>query len=145
MNSHPEAGAERQLQEDLQSHLALCCKTLELVEHEHRALRVEGASRHYEFDQVRQELLPLLTQSVEKLRAQRIARQRSATRRISGPCQALLRQGQDVMMKIILLDRENEQAMLRGGLIPASLLPSSNRQRPHFVSNYYRRNAAMGA
>ncbi len=44
-------------------------------------------------------------------------------------------------MKIILLDRENEQAMLRKGLIPASQLPSVNRQRPHFVSDCYRRSA----
>ncbi len=141
MNSHPETSAERQLQEDLQSHLALCCKTLELVEHEHRALRVEGTLRQHEFDQVRQELLPSLTQSVEKLRAQRLTLQQSASRRISASCQALLRQGQDVMMKILLLDRENEQAMLRGGLIPVSLLPSVNRQRPHFVSDCYRHSA----
>ena len=145
MNSHPDASAERQLQEDLQNHLALCRKTLELVEREHRAFRVERTPRRDEFDQVRQELLPSLTQYVEKLRAQRIARQQSASAHISAPCQALLRQGQDVMMKIILLDRENEQAMLRGGLIPTSLLPSANRQRPHFVSDCYRRSAATGA
>jgi hypothetical protein len=52
-----------------------------------------------------------------------------------------LRQSQDVVMKIVLLDRENEQAMLRGGLIPVSQLPSLNRQRPHFVSDCYRRSA----
>ena len=37
MNPHPEASAENQMQEDLQNHLALCCKTLELVE---RAIRL---------------------------------------------------------------------------------------------------------
>jgi hypothetical protein len=141
MTPHPEPSAETQLQEDLQNHLALCRKTLELVESENRALRVEGSTRRYEFDQVRQELLPSLTRSVETLRTQRLARQRSASGRFSAQCQTLLRQGQDLMMKIILLDRENEQAMLRGGLIPASQLPSINRQRPHFVSDCYRRSA----
>jgi hypothetical protein len=145
MNSHPETSTERQLQEDLQNHLALCCTMLELVEREHRALHVDGPLRRHGFDQVRQELLAPLTQSVEKLRAQRLALQQSASGRVSASCQALLRQGQDVMMKILLLDRENEQAMLRGGLIPASLLPSANRQRPRFVSDCYRHSAAMGA
>ncbi|MCC6233741.1 MAG: hypothetical protein IT580_13910 [Verrucomicrobiales bacterium] len=42
-------------------------------------------------------------------------------------------------MKILLLDRENEQALLRHGLVPARELPSVNRQRPHFVSDLYRR------
>jgi len=145
MNPHSESGAERQLQEDLQNHLALCCKTLDLAEREHRALHVEGTLRRHEFDQVRQELLPSLTQSVERLRAQRLTLQQSASRRISDACQTLLRQAQDVMMKILLLDRENEQAMLRRGLIPAPLLPSVNRLRPHVVSDCYRRSAGSQA
>ena len=41
--------------------------------------------------------------------------------------------------KIILLDRENEQGLLRRGLVPPRELPSVNRQRPHFVADLYRR------
>jgi hypothetical protein len=140
MTSYPEPTAETQLQEDLQNHLALCRKTLELAEFENRAFRVEGTFHRHEIDQIRQELLPALTRSVEKLRTQRLARQGSSSGRLGAQSQALLRQGQDLMMKIILLDRENEQAMLRGGLIPASQLPSFNRQRPHFVSDCYQRS-----
>jgi hypothetical protein len=44
-------------------------------------------------------------------------------------------------MKIILLDRENEQSLLRRGMVPARELPSVNRQRPHFVADMYRRQA----
>ena len=51
----------------------------------------------------------------------------------------LLRQNQDLTMKIILLDRENEQSLLRRGLVPPRELPSVNRQRPHFVADLYRR------
>ena len=51
----------------------------------------------------------------------------------------LLREIQDVIMKVIFLDRENEQALLRKGLVPAKHLPSANRQRPHFVADLYRR------
>jgi hypothetical protein len=55
----------------------------------------------------------------------------------------LLRQNQDLTMKIIVLDRENEQSLLRRGLVPARELPSVNRQRPHFVAELYRRQGAL--
>jgi hypothetical protein len=42
-------------------------------------------------------------------------------------------------MKFILLDRENEQGLLRRGMVPARELPSVNRQRPHFVAELYLR------
>jgi hypothetical protein len=45
-------------------------------------------------------------------------------------------------MKFILLDRENEQGLLRRGLVPPRQLPSVNRQRPHFVAELYRRQCA---
>ena len=45
-------------------------------------------------------------------------------------------------MKIVLLDRENEQALLRRGLVPTTQLPSVNRQRPHFVAELYRRGGS---
>jgi DNA-directed RNA polymerase subunit H (RpoH/RPB5) len=51
----------------------------------------------------------------------------------------LLRRNQDAAMKFILLDRENEQGLLRRGLVPPKQLPSVNRQRPHFVAELYRR------
>jgi hypothetical protein len=50
-----------------------------------------------------------------------------------------LRQNQDITMKLIVLDRENEQGLLRRGLLPASELPSANRQRPHYVADLYKR------
>ena len=53
----------------------------------------------------------------------------------------LLRQNQDLTMKIILIDRENEQSLLRRGLVPPRELPSVNRQRPHFVADLYRRQS----
>jgi hypothetical protein len=54
----------------------------------------------------------------------------------------LLRQNQDLIMKIIVLDRENEQTLLRRGLVPPRQLPSLNRQRPHFVTELYRRGGS---
>ena len=59
-----------------------------------------------------------------------------------GDIARLLRQNQDLTMKIIVLDRENEQHLLRRGLVPARELPSVNRQRPHFVADLYRRQVS---
>jgi len=44
-------------------------------------------------------------------------------------------------MRIIVLDRENEQALLRKSLVPPRHLPPANRQRPHFVADLYRRQS----
>jgi hypothetical protein len=56
----------------------------------------------------------------------------------------LLRQNQDLIMRLIILDRENEQLLLRRGLIPPKHLPPAQRQRPHYVADMYRRNHSTG-
>ncbi len=43
-------------------------------------------------------------------------------------------------MKIIVLDRENEQALLRRGMLPSRSLPPVQRQRPHYVADLYRKH-----
>ena len=47
-------------------------------------------------------------------------------------------------MKIIMLDRENEQSLLRKGMIPVQQLPAAQRQQAHFVTELYRRQGAKG-
>ena len=54
--------------------------------------------------------------------------------------QAQLRESQELVMRLLVLDRENEQAMLRRGLVPTAQLPSANRQRPHIVAKMYRKS-----
>jgi hypothetical protein len=53
----------------------------------------------------------------------------------------LIRQNQDVTMKIMLLDRENEQLLLRKGLVPPQHMPPAQRQRPNFVAQLYRNDS----
>jgi hypothetical protein len=36
-----------------------------------------------------------------------------------------------------VLDRENEQLLLRHQMVPPNRLPSANRQNPHFVARLY--------
>ena len=45
-------------------------------------------------------------------------------------------------MKVITMDRENEQQLLKRGLVPPDKVPSANRQRPHYVVDLYRKNVA---
>jgi hypothetical protein len=41
-------------------------------------------------------------------------------------------------MKIVSLDRENEQLMLRNKLVPPSHLPPAQRQNPNLVARMYK-------
>ena len=126
---------------DLQAHLTLCRDILSVTEGEGRLLRHPETPSMFELYQRKKDLLPRLTESLDRLRKHREIRQAAGAGTGTRPpeIEALLRQNQDLIMKIIVLDRENEQALLRRGLVPARELPSVNRQRPHFVADLYRR------
>ena len=132
------------IHDDLKKHFALCRELLVVVERESQALRQPENPSLFEFYQLRKTLLPRLNQSLDSLRKHRAHWLKfSLEERARHPeIGLLLRQNQDLTMKIILLDRENEQALLRRGLVPPRELPSVNRQRPHFVADLYRRQGA---
>ena len=134
----------REIRDDLQARLALCQELLTVIEREGQALRRADQPSLYEFFQLRKNLLPRLNQSLDTLRRHRVNWQKfSQDERARHPeIGMLLRQNQDLTMKIIVLDRENEQSLLRRGLVPPRELPSVNRQRPHFVAELYRRQGA---
>jgi hypothetical protein len=131
----------QEIRNDLNARLALCQELLQGLEQEGNALRRADKPSLFEFHQLRKRLLPALNQSLETLRRHRVQWQKvSQEERARHPeINLLLRQNQDLTMKIIVLDRENEQGLLRRGLVPARELPSVNRQRPHFVADLYRR------
>jgi flagellar biosynthesis/type III secretory pathway chaperone len=134
----------QELTDDLKSRLTLCQELLSGLEREGQALRRTDSPSLYEFHQLRKKLLPSLTQSLESLRKHRASwvLLTPAERARYPEIGALLRQNQDLTMKLIVLDRENEQSLLRRGLVPPSEIPSVNRQRPNFVANLYRRQGA---
>ena len=129
------------LADDLRAHHTLCLEIFDIVQREGEALRAAKGTSQFEFYQARKALFSRLNDSLERLRAHRAQWVRfSAAERAAIPsAPALLRQNQDLIMKIIVQDRENEQLLLRQGLAPASQLPSPNRQRPHYVAELYRR------
>jgi hypothetical protein len=135
MNALPE------MVQNLHEHLAVCQELLLNTEQEGQALRGPGKPSLAEFCQRKKDLLPRYNQSLDGLRKYRVNWQKlSLDERACWPeVGILLRKNQDLTMKIIVLDRENEQALLRRGLVPPRQLPPVNRQRPHFVADLYRR------
>jgi hypothetical protein len=128
---------------DLRRNLDLYRELLALVEAEHRGLQQPASPSLSATCAARKNLLPRITESLDQLRQHRADWQKLgvADRARQPELGALLRQNQDAIMKIILLDRENEQGWLRHGLMPPRHLPSVHRQHPHFVAELYRRRS----
>lgn len=125
---------------DLRGHLALCQEVFALVERENQSLRDAGKGPDFETHQAKKVLLVRLNESLVQIRQHRSTWQKlgPAERAQCPEVAGLLRQNQDLIMKIIVLDRENEQVLLRKGLVPTRHLPPANRQRPHYVADLYR-------
>ena len=129
---------------ELREHLALYQEILSIVEREGQSLKLLENPNSSELFKAKTNLLPRLNRSLDKLKEHRMAWQKmTQDERERNPAFApLLKQNQDLIMKIIVLDRENEQALLRRGLVPPRQLPSLNVQRPHFVAELYRRSGS---
>ena len=138
MNNFP------QMLTDLRAHQMICRELLTLAERESQALRQNQTEVLHEVYRTKQVLLPRLNESLEKVRQHRVLWQSlTAAERTAQPeISFLVRQVQDLIMRVILMDRENEQGLLRRGLIPPREIPSANQHRPHFVANLYRRQVA---
>jgi len=132
-----------QMLADLRAHQTICYELLTLAERESQALRQGQAAVLHEVHQARKPLLPRLSEMLEKVRQHRIQwRHLTAAERSAQPeIGFLVRQAQDLILRVLLLDRENEQGLLRRGLIPPREIPAAQQQRPHFVASLYRRQA----
>jgi hypothetical protein len=130
----------------LRNHLALCQELLLATERENRDLCSSnaGSTTAFDFHLQRKRLLPLLDQSLADLKKHRAYwMQLPPQVRARHPEIAeLLRSNQNLIMKIVVLDRDNEQSRLRLGLLPANHLPPAQAQRPHFVADLYRRHSS---
>ena len=126
---------------DLRQHQVICRDLLTLAERESQLLRHGQAVALTEIYDTRRILLPRLSDSLERIRRHRQDWQTlTLTERAAQPeINFLVRQVQDLTMRVILLDRENEQGLLRRGFVPAREVASVTPQRPHFVADLYRR------
>lgn len=123
----------------LTQHHELCREILALAEKENRSLREAESSGTFEVVQERKSLLSRLNSSLLSIKN---LRARVATGGSLPPeTRKLVQQVQEMIMRILVLDRENEQFLLRRGLIPARHVPPAARQKPHFVADLYRRQS----
>jgi len=126
---------------DLRAHLALCEQVMNLAVRENQALCAQSGYQPFEFYQSRKNLLPRLEESLMALRKWRTRWQQAEAAERAGcsEVQALFQSVQALLMKVLLLDRENQQALLRHGLVPARQLPAA--QQSHCVADVYRRHS----
>ncbi len=132
-----------ELVRSLKTHLALCEEVMALTRRENLALTGAPDYEPSEFCRQRKDLLPRLEESLMSLSTWRKRWQgrapagRAGCAEVNSMCQAV----QVLLTRILLLDRENQQALLRRGLLPAPHLPAAAVQRPHCVADAYRRHS----
>ncbi len=144
MNLTGESNFFVDLARDLRAHLDLCHECLALFTVENRRLRSPQAWQAAEFSEQRKRLLPRLESVLIKLRGSREYWQKMthAERERCGEIRNLFQEIQNLLPRILMLDRENQQEMLRRGVLPAAQLPPAAIQQPNFVANLYQRHAA---
>jgi hypothetical protein len=89
-----------------------------------------------EFDPQRKSLLPKLESALVKLGDRRKCRRPAVQ---PEEIKTLFQAIENLLMKILQFDHENQQALLRRGLVPARNLPAVAVQQPHCVVDLYRR------
>ena len=143
LNRTPSAEFAAGLARELRAFLALCGDFLALAAQENQALAGTADYQPFGFHQRRKHLISPLESALIKLREFRLAWQQCgppAESAQSEEIKSLFQDIQNLMMKILLLDRENQQAMLRRGMVPPAHLPAvAAEQRPHFVAGLYQR------
>ena len=131
---------------ELRSYQALCEEILNLTMREHQGLSGQAAYQPEEFHQKRRALLPDIEVLLAKLRSRRFVWQQvpKSERERCTEVTPLFQTIQDQLMKVLLLDRENQQIMLRRGMVPASHLPAPS-PKPNYVASVYQRHFTAGA
>jgi hypothetical protein len=144
MNPDPAPSFTAQAAADLRAFLSLCEEALALAAGENQALAGGSEYRPADFSPRRKNLLSGLETAVVNLKNLRRfwLQTDPAERARCGEVKSLFQAVQGTLMKVLLLDRENQQAMLRRGLVPAPHLPPAAAQRPHFVAGLYQRHTA---
>jgi len=130
---------------ELQAYRELCREFLALFTEENQALRRPQSWSPGQFNQQRKRLLPRLESGLIKLRSFRQwwERMPAGQRESCGELKDLFRDIQNLLPRLLLLDRDNQQEMLRRGVVPATQLPPAASQRPNFVASLYQRHAAV--
>ena len=127
------------LVDELRHYLRICEEIHSIVRRENQYLNSKEPHAIHQFQQVRKDILERLTDAQMRLSVHKTSwlRVSPSTRAKRPQVGHLIRQTLDLIMKTIVLDRENEQLLLRHQMVPPNRLPSANRQNPHFVARLY--------
>lgn len=127
---------------DLRVYLGICEEALALTTRENQALAATAEYQPFQFFQLRTSLLPRLENALVQLRKWREIwlRVSPAERAGCSEVKVLFQSVQSLLMKLLLLDRENQQALLRRGLVPPRHLATAAVQQPNYVANVYKRH-----
>lgn len=146
---HPKSAALPVTADDiaraLEHHLAVAQRVLVMIEQEHQILHGTGPYPAAEFQHRRETLLPDLHQAHNQLQTASAHWQKipQSDRDQHPRIKELIRQNQDLILRLVMLDRENEQAMLRRGLTPPGQVKPPSSSRPHFINHIYSRIESM--
>ncbi|MGA2864159.1 MAG: hypothetical protein ABSF95_06690 [Verrucomicrobiota bacterium] len=150
-SSSPEAPAAHapsptalpdEMRDALREHLGVCNALLELAHKEAEALKNPAPFPALAIQVERKALLTRLECALRLLGQKRTLWNRSGITTTDGNPQLtrLLQTALDTIMRVLVLDRENQQQLLRRGLLPARSLPPAQQCRPHFVAALYQRH-----
>ena len=142
MNNPASAGFIPDMLVDLRAFAALGEETLALAAREHQALGGAGDYQPFEFHRLRNNLLNRLNSLIISIKHWRqLWQQISPVERAGHPdVKTAIQMLQDLLGKILQLDRENQQALLRRGLVPARHVTSCAAPPSNYVASLYRRH-----
>jgi hypothetical protein len=134
----------RTLVTDLKEFARICENVLSLAAREHQALAGPGDYQCAEFSENRKTLLVEIETMMCKFRNHRITWQQipKSERERFTELNTLFQGIQGLLMKVLVLDRENQGALLKRGLVPVKHLPGVTARQPHYVADLYRRNSS---
>ena len=136
--------AKDEIADVVKEHRVVCEGLLALAHKESEALKASTPFPAAEIQAERKALLARLETALARLTQERVALQQSGgADNVKSDSQVvqLVQTSLDTIMRVLVLDRENEEALLRRGLLPARSLPPAEQTRPGYVAQRYLRNA----
>ena len=126
----------------IQGHLEVCNQLLALSQKEAAALKSATPFPTATIQAERRVLLSRLESALQLLGQKQLLWQQLGPERRARSAQVnpLIQTALDTIMRVLVLDRENEQALLRRGLLPVRSLPPVEQSHPHCVTRLYQQH-----
>ena len=142
MNNSAPAGFISDMIRDLRAFSIMGEEVLALATREHQALAGAGDYEPFVFHRLRKDLLLRLEPLIIGIKRWRQLWQQISPVERAGciDVKAMIQMLQDLLVRILQLDRENQQALLRRGLVPARHVTSCAAPPSNYVANLYRRH-----